>query len=176
MLINPSIAMRTVRTIALYGFVSGFFVFAGIVGCGQKAHKPAGDAGVSSPFWQVNLSGKDRIPGIDQGSATEGQCGGRLAFVVWTDLTGAFRFESTDSDGGFIWAGHHGNPGDQQVDCRCATRDGTNGVVTINGKTFDLARGGLFLVSTLGNPAQVRQLKRDNLRASDKLWEIAKND
>lgn len=153
-------------------------VLAGTIGCSPKSERPSG---VANPVWSSDQLGKDKIPGIDQASITCGLWGSRgMAVVVWTDLPGGsseFLPPVTTKTEGFVFVGHHRSSDGRQVECRIATRDGSTGPVTINGKSFNLAQGALFLVSTTGAQTQVRQLKRDfvKLEPGD-LMHLAKND
>ncbi|HBI43585.1 MAG TPA: hypothetical protein DDY78_12150 [Planctomycetales bacterium] len=143
---------------------------------------PRGRAsGIGNPSWTEWTPGNDQIPGIDQASIT---CGlwsdGRMAFVVWTDVSGgssAMLPPVTTKGEGFVFEGRHQGSDGRHIDCRCATKDGRAGTVTINDKTFDLAQGALFLVSTISGQTQVRQLERNTLKLKgEDLKELAKND
>jgi acylphosphatase len=48
-----------------------------------------------------------------------------------------------------------------RVEFRCETKDGKTGRVAINGTTYDLADGNLFVVSAAGDHSQVKQLRRN---------------
>jgi hypothetical protein len=142
---------------------------------------PAGYAtGIGNPVWSADR-GKETIAGIDHASIT---CGlwsdGRMAVVVWTDVSsGSSRFlpPITTKAEGFVFEGHHRATDGRHIDCRCATKDGRTGGVTINGKTFGLDQGALFLVSTISGQTQVRQLKREVLQSGGgDLRDLAKND
>jgi hypothetical protein len=50
--------------------------------------------------------------------------------------------------------------GGQRIDWTCTTSDLKTGTVTINGTNYQLADGGLFLI-TPGDPTEVVQLRRD---------------
>ena len=49
----------------------------------------------------------------------------------------------------------------QRVDWRLETDDGLTALFTIDGATYDLGSGNLFLVSTAGVETEVRQAQRD---------------
>ena len=70
--------------------------------------------------------------------------------------------------------------GGRQVRWQWDTPDGKRGAVTINGVRYDPVGGGtVFLVSTLGGPARVTQLKRDLSRLepqTESFKALAKND
>src|SRR5262249_20676639 len=142
---------------------------------------PAGYAsGVGNPVWAADR-GKETIPGIDHASIT---CGlwsdGRMAVVVWTDVSSgssSFLPPITTKAEGFVFEGRHRGPDGRHIDCRCATKDGRTGAVTINDKTFELDQGALFLVSTISGETQVRQLKREMVKfAGEGLRDLSKID
>ena len=103
-----------------------------------------------------------------------------MAVVVWTDVSSgssSFLPPNTTKAEGFVFDGHHRGPDGRHIDCRCATKDGRTGGVSINDKTFDLDQGALFLVSTISGQTQVRQLKREVLQSGGRdLKDLAKND
>ena len=49
----------------------------------------------------------------------------------------------------------------RKVEFHCKTKDGLSGPVKISDAAYDLANGGLFLVSISGDEVHVKQLKRD---------------
>jgi hypothetical protein len=154
-----------------------FLVMGGLIGCNRDPNWPGG---VGNPVWDSS-SGKPKIPGIDLASITCGIWnGGRLAVVIWTDMsqgTSEFLAPKTTKKEGFVFVGHHRSPDGRHADCRCATRDGITGSVTINDQLFHLAEGRLFLVSTTSGETKVRQLSRDGLTLEAKdLMELANKD
>jgi hypothetical protein len=58
-------------------------------------------------------------------------------------------------------SGYIGSNNGRKVEFHCRTKDGKSGPVQIHDATYDLANGGLFLVSTTGDEVRVKQLKRD---------------
>lgn len=46
----------------------------------------------------------------------------------------------------------------REIDWPCVTHDGTKGKVRIQGKEFDLSKGGLFLIDTRAKSVRVQQL------------------
>jgi hypothetical protein len=167
-----------ISTVALCSALACSCLSVGLAGCSQESELPAG---VATLVWSENQPGKNPVPGIDQASIDCGLwSGGGMAVVVWTDLSnGGMEFlpPVTTKKEGFVFVGHHEGPNGRHNDCRCETRDGITGAVTINEKTFDLAQGALFLVSTASGQTHVRQLKRDThkLKTED-LKELAKNN
>lgn len=82
---------------------------------------------------------------------------GKLALVIWTDKslgqgcgTRAWGFEGQT---------HLANGKD--LSWACKTLNGRSGKVTIEGKEYDLAKGGIFLVGTRGQKPVIRQLPID---------------
>jgi hypothetical protein len=137
-------------------------------------------SGIANPVWAADRR-EAAIPGIDHASVT---CGlwsdGRTVVTVWTDVSSGSSSlaprVATRAEG-FVFEGHHRGPGGRYVDCRCSTPDGRTGTVTINDKTFDLADGALFLVSTQRGQTEVCQLKRDTLKLGPEgLKDLARND
>jgi hypothetical protein len=102
--------------------------------------------------------GKEKpLAGIDQGSIYhEG-----TAFVVWSDFDGESGGNSSVGTQGAIGQGRLKSRDNRQVDFHFETRDGKTGPVMINRMKYDLADGGLFLVTANGDQVQVKQLKRD---------------
>jgi hypothetical protein len=62
--------------------------------------------------------------------------------------------------------------GGREIAWSCRTKDGTNGTVTVDSQSFDLSKGGLFLVSTNGSQTKVEQLDVDVSKFRDgPAWE-----
>jgi hypothetical protein len=103
-----------------------------------------------------------------------------MAVVVWTDgLSGSSRLlpPVATKPEGFVFEGQHRRADDRAIGCRCATKDGRTGTVTINDETFELAQGAFFLVSTTGGQTRVRQMKRDTSKLGrEDLMDLAKHD
>lgn len=97
---------------------------------------------------------------------------GQVAFVVWTD----FRKVGGSSGGGASLAGMDfrgamRSAAGVEVGWSCQTRDGQSGAVTIQGQSFDLADGQLFLVSTAGGAVRIRQLRLPEMQGSHAAFE-----
>src|SRR5262245_27765605 len=119
-------------------------------------------------------------------SAHYGLWGEGMAYVVWTDRTAGwgggggagraadkahavFRGFQTPSDGPRVEFRYEMNE----------TAAGREGKITINGATYDLGKGSLFLVVTKGPEPEVVQLNCDTLKlkpGKEALEELAKND
>jgi hypothetical protein len=84
--------------------------------------------------------------------------------VVWSNFKGKQDVTGSDSSSESTTVHAQGNcrsTGGASVVWRWETADGKSGAVTVNGVSYDLANGPLFLVSAKGNDVQVRQLKRE---------------
>jgi len=130
----------------------------GGLGCGSKPG-PASVGGGGST-WVTNPSVS---PGIDQGSAAWGSLGGRTRFLVWTDATPGGGCRASSSATGATFSGAIQAPGGRAVAFSWDTQDCTGGPFVLDGREYDLGRGGLFLVSVRGAETRVRQLARDPL-------------
>jgi|RhiMethySRZTD1v2_1073278.scaffolds.fasta_scaffold2457327_1 hypothetical protein len=77
-----------------------------------------------------------------------------------------------------VLRGNYQTFGGKKIDWNCETADGKSGSVVVNGKTYELAKGGLFLVRTLGESPEVTQLSRDmtKLKTGADLEALAKSD
>jgi len=78
----------------------------------------------------------------------------KVVFVIWANgCNGA-----ASSSGPWIQKGKlHAND-KREIEWSCLTHDGLKGKATIDGREYDLAKGGLFLVSTRDKKTKVRQL------------------
>ena len=89
---------------------------------------------------------------------------GKVAVVVWSNFKGKQDVVGSDSSSASTTVHAQGNcrsASGASVVWRWETSDGKSGAVTVNGVSYDLANGPLFLVSAKGNDVQVRQLKRE---------------
>jgi hypothetical protein len=89
---------------------------------------------------------------------------GRVAVVVWSDFQspqGVVGSDSSSTSATVHAQGSCRSAGGASVAWRWETSDGKGGAVTVNGVSYDLADGPLFLVSAKGNDVRVRQLKRE---------------
>jgi hypothetical protein len=88
------------------------------------------------------------------------------AVLVWSALpaisTGS---DTTPSRAGF--SGQHLAPDGGQIEWECTTSDGHTGSVVINGDSYELGDGSLFLVDVQGDETNVVQLDRDTLQLTD---------
>ena len=89
---------------------------------------------------------------------------GQVAVVVWFNFKGKQDVVGSESSSASTTVQAQGNCrsiGGAHVVWRWETSDGKSGAVTVNGVSYDVANGSLFLVSAKGNDVQVRQLKRE---------------
>ncbi|MCA8987207.1 MAG: hypothetical protein KDA78_06180 [Planctomycetaceae bacterium] len=119
------------------------------------------DGGAS---WTTMTS--DPIPGIDAASVSEvtlyaGPPEG-VSFVVWSDLPNS---RSGNGGGGArdgaAYKGYHRAKDGRRIDIKAESRDGKTATISIDGVSYDLAKGGLLLVSTQQQPAIVKQVNLD---------------
>ncbi len=102
--------------------------------------------------------GKDNpVPGIDQGNLYH--LG--TAFVVWCDAAGGGGASSSSNSQGVKCQGTLLGRDGRRIEFSCETKDGKTGRAAINGETFELADGNLFVVATEREQPRVKQLKRD---------------
>jgi hypothetical protein len=95
-------------------------------------------------------------------SVTWNVISGKVYFVLWTNTTmGPAGSGSGSGPGGHEFNGSIGPDKKPLVKWKGQTRDGKTGTVTINGTSYELTKGGLFLVSVNGEKATVRQLNTD---------------
>jgi hypothetical protein len=80
-----------------------------------------------------------------------------IAVLVWSDSPGE---TGGAAPSGKRYQGSITSHG-RRVDIVCETSDGTTGTATINGTTYDLAKGAMFLVSEKHGQTSVVQLQRD---------------
>jgi hypothetical protein len=164
--------------IALTHALAGTFLFglAGAAGCRRAG--PAGPpplVGKPGPSGGRFLEKRDGNVILTRAQADWASWDGRLALVVVSDFAGNTRGGGADSEGRFNWRNVSAD-GRRRVEWQWESRDGKGGPVTINGKTFDLSAGNLFLVTTKGEKAGVVQLRRDFQGDETTLNDLAAND
>ena len=106
--------------------------------------------------WSASAGKDNPLPGIDQGSVYN--LG--TAFVLWSDASGGGSGSSSANVQGVKCQGSLLARDGGRVEFHGETKDGKAGRVTIDGVTYDLADGNLFLASTGRDQSQVKQLKR----------------
>ena len=161
-------------TKSLVAFV---FAFLFLVGCtGQPGSSTLDLGGPSGTItWLAPAQNEKPQRGIDQASIYyEG-----TTFVVWSDFDGGSGGSSSGNVHGVRGQGRLRSRDNRHIDFRFETKDGKTGPVTINDVTYDLANGGLFLVSGNVDQVQVKQLKRDMRHVKferESLVAFARND
>jgi hypothetical protein len=139
-------------------------------------HGPVGAGGLSSgPIGGDDYFGKGRMtPGIDFCSYSAAK-----AVFLWADFGVGGSFHAEDDINGLKFNGCIKNTsGGKQIQMAGETKDGKTGKVTVAGQEYDLAKGGLFLVSAR-RAYKVLQLNRDLSRFADSKQlfnELSKND
>jgi hypothetical protein len=103
---------------------------------------------------------------FDETCAHFGTVRDELVIVVWSDIDSRARSVSTSSsaiasDHSVELAGSREGLNGPSMKWKLTTGDGKAGAVTINGQTFRLEYGGIFLVRTKAEPAHVLQVKHD---------------
>lgn len=135
-----------------------------LCGCNRPPSPPAPNFAPSGMAFIEPLKKAEAVPGIDRASV---YFMGSV-FVVWGDSQdGEGGDPISYGDGGrdgSECSGHMGTHKGRKVEFHCKTKDGRSGPVKINGTTYELADGNLFLVSTGGDEVRVKQLKRDMSR------------
>jgi hypothetical protein len=128
-----------------------------VSGCGRTSSPATLDLGGPSGVITWLPAGKENpLPGIDQGSVYH--LG--TVFVLWDDAAGGGGGTSSSNMQGVKCQGSLLARDRRRVEFLCETKDGKTGPVTIDGVTYDLADGNLFLISTGGDQSQAKQLKR----------------
>jgi hypothetical protein len=130
-----------------------------VFGCGRTPSPAGPDVGGPSGIisWAPSAGTDNPLPGIDYGTVY--YLG--TAFVVWSDAPGGGGGSASSNDQGVKCVGSLLARAGQRVEFRCDTKDGKTGPVAINGITYELADGNLFLVCTEGEQSRVKQLKHD---------------
>lgn len=125
-------------------------------GCGRPAPPP--------PVVLPQIAAGSGILGGTQ--FTYGDWGDGKAVLVWSALpavsTGS---ETTAYSAGF--SGDHQGPDGGLIHWGCTTSDGRTGAVVINGDSYELGDGSLFLLGAEGEETTVVQLDRDTLQLTD---------
>src|SRR5262245_4731510 len=116
-----------------------------LAGCGGKVHDVAAGSG-SFAYGRTTV--------------TYGTWGDGTAVLVWSDTDGPGGGVANSSPEGARYRGRARASDDRLVEWECSTTDGKTGPVTINGETYELSSGPLFLVTTRGGKTEVQQLHR----------------
>ncbi|MEZ4860575.1 MAG: hypothetical protein R3C14_04685 [Caldilineaceae bacterium] len=86
-----------------------------------------------------------------------------LTVLIWDDIHGSHENSggSSTSDPFFHQQGHAEAEDGRHYSYQLETRDGKTGRFSIDGQTYDLTQGVLFLITTTDGPTLVQQLQRD---------------
>jgi len=138
----------------------------------------AADTSIGTCSWN-NVSDWNPPVGCDEINAVWGAWHKKFCFVIFSDVVGSasgrqeargaqstFEVQRSSSDG-------------QKFDWHCETADGKTGKGMLDGQSYELAHGMIFLVSTKGEKRQVRQLQRnlaDTTAGPDSLEKLLKED
>jgi len=112
-----------------------------------------------------SLKHKSMLVSQNWGGTTVHQCklDDKTAVLVWFDSGLELHDSGNTNASTHIFQGTFPLSDGRKDQWRCELQDsdGTTGTCTLGGKTYDLADGSLFLVSTGAKGPQVTQLKRD---------------
>ena len=120
--------------------------FTGLAGCGAKPHEINAGFG-SMAYGRTTVS--------------YGSWGDGTAILVWVDTEGQAGGGAMTSADGAHYRGRARSPDGRHLEWDCKSADGKTGPVTINGATYELANGAVFLVTTRGGNNDVRQIQRN---------------
>ena len=130
---------------------------AGTKGEGVAPYSPKTGTGGSLPYLAA-----DRLLWSEYGTRDD-----RLVFLMWVDLVGERGPSSSGTRGGGASPSgvqYHGSSRHTtglDIEWQCDSPDGLTGSMKINGTTYDLDKGRVFLVAVKAGGTQVRQLDRD---------------
>lgn len=137
------------------------FVFLGcllVTGCIDITHQSTslphvhGSSGVVT--WSKHGSSQ---PGIDQASVFHVG----TAFVLWSDLPNGGGGDVSTNMHGITCSGRLRGHEGMAIDYKYVSEDGAQGTANVDGRTYDLTKGNLFLVATEGKMFRIKQLVRD---------------
>jgi hypothetical protein len=111
--------------------------------------------GCSRHSWS---GGGDSAGGVDIEHRT---CDGRVYLVVAAAGCSGGSSSSASGPTGMTTGGELNALDGRKIAWSCTTADGTRGTVTVDGQQFDLAGGGVFLVSAKEKKTKVEQLAVD---------------
>jgi hypothetical protein len=121
----------------------------------------------------------DAVPGVDSGLVLGKKQGNAVLFLVWTDGRNPCTLTERPVGSVVKGTGELKMQAAQPLKFELEARDPNVGWMTFDGVKYDFAAGNLFLVSTIGPKATVKQLKKDlsNLKLDrDALRAFASSD
>ena len=125
-------------------------------GCGVNSP----GVGVHSTSWSVNESGTTPVNGLEDAQVMIGKIGDDPVIIVWADCSGSFGGRATSS-GSVSFEGTLRTDDGREVRMEMNIQSGQTGNVLIDGRqSFDPAKGRFFLISTVNEKTQVRQLDK----------------
>jgi hypothetical protein len=133
-------------------------VAAATIGCGA----PQPGWGAQSVGWGASNAGTSEVPGITTASVSFCRYGEKCAAAFWLDGHGGSLGAHRENDRNAVHFEGQGVGRDgRTIALECMTADGTTGNARIDGQSFDLSKGALFLISTADGATAVKQLRRD---------------
>lgn len=121
-------------------------------GCGGGGPSMEGPGGI------VNWSDAEpKVPGIDQASIY--YLGSD--FVIWSDLGDGGVGASSSNQNGVACKGRMFDNNGRELNFRMNSQAPKTGEAVINGQTYSLQQGGLFLVAQESDTIRVKQLQKD---------------
>ena len=151
------------------------------------------DEGWGKPDWGIVAYEEDRVrhkeffssifsnrptpPGADTAAGTVGQASyvflqwkEGLAVMIWHDSSASSSGSGSASDPTYRYQGYTESPGGQLFGWEVQTADGKTALLKIDEIGYDLADGGLFIVTVEAGETRVKQLDRD-LSSVQTNWE-----
>ena len=146
----------------MYRFIVVVLVSSWIlaVGCGslmEDASLPDVGGASGTVTWSEHNGTR---PGIDQASVFHV---GSM-FVIWSSLPNGGGGDISSNMHGVACNGRFIGINGDVLKYACESEDGRTGSATIDGHTYDLSSGNLFLVANQGRLFRIQQLKRDLTR------------
>jgi hypothetical protein len=152
-----------------------------LMGCGgspssTNTRRSFPATGLGGASWKGDPDLKAAKPPYLNTVANYGTWGDGSVFVVWSD----FKTESGRSmtkDTKVVYEGVH-TTDQRNLEFRCSTTDGKTGTVTIDGKTYDLEKANVFLVTMIDGKLDITTLKHDlsKISNSDGLTALTEKD
>jgi len=134
-----------------------------LIGCGWPLLCGCRDAawpGTTHAIPWTN-SQEDAVPGVDSGFLLCKTHGKDFLFLIWTDSRNPCTWTETAVGSALKGTGELKMQEAQPLKFELEAHDPNVGWITFDGVKYDFAAGNLFLVSTIGPKATIKQLKRD---------------
>jgi hypothetical protein len=132
-----------------------------LTGCGRSGQSTRFGSTVGVISW--NETSPSPVGGLDHAWVVYARLGEGLRILLWTDLQNGVANWTSDStsDSASFKGSIQSSDLKKPIDVQCQAQGANSGSLTIDGVTYDLAGGSLFLVSTKGERPVVKQLNRD---------------